>query len=820
MDLRVAMRAIVRSPGFAALIVATMALGIGGNTTMFAVIRAVFLRPLPFPDPERLVTVWESDPERGIRRQRVSGPNFVDWEAQGSVFDAMGALPGWTGGPAGTFNVVGREGMERVPGLYASSGFFRVLGVQPELGRALGPDDDRRQGERHVVISHTYWKDHLAADPRVLGKTIEIDTFRGGKFAVIGVMPPGFEFPRGASLWLSLGDWGGGPLPPLDMAERCCPWHAVFARLKPGVTADRAASELTVIAKRISAQHPGAPRVARVQVVPLRESLVGTHRLALGTLFGAVGCVLLIGCANVANLMLSRGVGRHKELFTRIALGATRARIARQLIVESLLLCGPGAIAGVLVALWAQGPLARAIEGRIPLVEDTRVDAAVLGFAVLLTVISGVVCGLAPLIEWPAADLRGRGQTESPTTKRLRQALVVGEVALAVILVASAGLLLRTVAKLQAVDVGFQMERILSVSIDVTTGPLRGRGNAARFLGELIPRIAALPGVGRVGATTETPLEAGTAEQSITREDRPALLAAESPQVMQSAVTPGYFGALGVAVKNGRSFTEADTATGTLVAILNETAARRYWPGEDPIGKRFAVGSRERFGFFRAPLAPGAVEWREVVGVVADTRSAGFAADVQPEVYYSYQQFPLYDPKLLVRTTGDPLALTPAIRREIRALSDRAVVTRVRTMEQVAAESLVEPRLRATLVASFSTIALALGMLGIYSVMSYTVGQRSQEIGIRMALGAQNAQVSRMIVGQAIRMTMVGILIGLAGALAAARWIGSLLFGIPPLDVPTFVGTCLLMLTASMLASYPPGRRAMRVDPAVALRSE
>jgi len=247
MDLRVAMRAIVRSPGFAALIVATMALGIGGNTTMFAVIRAVFLRPLPFPDPERLVTVWESDPERGIRRQRVSGPNFVDWEAQGSVFDAMGALPGWTGGPAGTFNVVGREGMERVPGLYASSGFFRVLGVQPELGRALGPDDDRRQGERHVVISHTYWKDHLAADPRVLGKTIEIDTFRGGKFAVIGVMPPGFEFPRGASLWLSLGDWGGGPLPSLDMAERCCPWHAVFARLKPGVTADRAASELTVM---------------------------------------------------------------------------------------------------------------------------------------------------------------------------------------------------------------------------------------------------------------------------------------------------------------------------------------------------------------------------------------------------------------------------------------------------------------------------------------------------------------------------------------------------------------------------------------------
>lgn len=818
MDLKTALRGLTRTPVFAVVVVATMALGIGANTTMFGVIRAVFLKPLPFPEPDRLVTVWESDPERGVNRQRVSGPNFVDWEAQSGVFEAMGTLPNWTG-PIPTFNVVGTNSVERVPGLYASSGFFRVLGIQPLLGRWLNPDDDRQAGRREVVISYAYWTDRFGGDPRVLGKTIHIDTFKGGAFTVVGVMPRRFDFPGGVKCWLSLGDWGGGPLPPLDMADRCCAWHVVFARLGRGVTPQRASDEMTAIARRISERHPAAPRVAHVEVVPLRESLVGTHRLALGTLFAAVGCVLLIACANVANLMLSRSVGRRRELLTRMALGATRWRIARQLMAESLLLCGLGATGGLFIAFWTQSVLARRLEGRIPLVETTTIDTAVLAFAVLLTVISAVVCGLTPLVGWQS-NSQTRGQTEGVTSARLRKALVVSEVALGVMLVASAGLLVRTLVKLRAVDVGFRMDQVLTVSMDVTTEPLRGRGNAARFLEQLIPRLAALPSVQSVGAATSMPLEAGPADQAITREDRPALLAAASPRVTQTAVTPGYFTAIGAALQKGRLCTDADTADGTLVALVNETAARRYWSGEDPIGKRFARGSRERFNFFRAPSAPGAIEWREIVGVVSDMRSAGFADDIQPEVYYCYKQFPIYEPQLFLRTASDPTALAAAVRREIAAVNARAVVVRTRTLEDVAGESLTDQRLRAALVATFSALALALGMLGIYGVTAYTVGQRTQEIGIRMALGADRIQVARMIVSQTVRLTAAGISLGLFGAFAAARSTASLLFGVQPFDAVTFAGTCLLMLGAAILASSGPAWKATRVDPAVALRSE
>lgn len=633
-------------------------------------------------------------------------------------------------------------------------------------------------------------------------------------------MPQRFDFPRGAKIWLSLGDWGGGPLPSPDATDRGAPWYAVFARIKPGVTNERAATELTAIACRISERHPEAARVAQVKVMPLRESLVGEHRLALWMLFGAVGCVLLIGCANVANLVLSRGIGRRKELVTRLALGATGWRIARQLILEGLVMCGLGTVAGLIFAGWARGVLGPVIAGYVPLAEDTRMDWAVLGFAALLTLASGLFCGLAPLAEWRKLDWRSRGQTESMTSKRLRQTLVVSEVALAVMLVATAGLLVRTFAKLQAVDVGFQMTRLLTVSVDMTTGPLRVRGNAARSLEALIPRVAALPGVRSVGASTGATLEEAPAAQAITREDRPPATATDSPHVIQTAVTPDYFKVLGVPLQKGRLFTETDAADGKLVAVLNETAARRYWPGEDPIGKRFAIGSRERYGSFRAPVEPGGIEWREIVGVVSDVRSAGFAADVQPEVYFCYKQFPIYGPTLIVRTHGDPMLLAGAIRREIAAVSNRAVVRSIRTMDQVAAETLAERRLRAMLVALFSVLALAQGILGIYGVLSYTVAQRTQEIGIRMALGADPLQVSRMIVGQALRLTAAGIVVGLAGAFAAARWIASLLFGVQPLDIPTFAGTCVLLLLVSIFASYAPARKAMRVDPALALRSE
>ncbi len=588
------------------------------------------------------------------------------------------------------------------------------------------------------------------------------------------------------------------------------------------MTPDRAARELTVIAQRLSEQYPHASRVARVDVVPLRETLVGEHRRSLGMLFGAVGCVLLVGCANVANLVLSRGIGRRKELLTRMALGATRTRMACQSIVEGLVLCGLGTAAGLILAVWARPMLARLMATHVPIAGDSRIDLAVLAFTALLTAACGVLCGLAPLVGWRSLDWRTRSQPESPATKHLRHALVVSEVALAVVLVAAAGLLVRTLGKLQAVDVGFQTQQLLSVSMDVTTGPFRERGNAALFLEALMPRIAALPGVRRVGATTGAPLEEGAATQAITREDRAPLTAAESPQVVQTAVTPGYFETLGITLLRGRALTEADTAEGQLVALVNETAARRYWRGEDPIGKRFAIGSRERFGRFRAPIGPddSEEEWREIVGIVADVRSGGFAADVQPEVFYSYRQFPLYGPRVLVRTVGDPMALAQTIRRDVAAVNASAVVTDVRTMEQVAAESVVAPRLRALLVGSFSTLALMLAMLGIYGVLSYTVGQRTQEIGIRMALGASRARVSRMVIGQALALTTVGMLVGLVGAAGTSQWMATLLFGVQPFDLLTLATTCATLFAITVLASYGPAQTAIRVDPAVALRRE
>lgn len=450
MDLRSSIRSLYRNPGFAALVIATMALGIGANTAMFGVIRAVLLRPLPFPGQERLVTLWETDVERGVRQRRLTPANFVDIEAQSGIFEAMGALPNWEG-KAWIFNIVSKDGMNRVPGIYASSGFFRTLGVAPLLGETFGPEDDRQHGRRRVVISHRFWREQFAGDRGVIGKTLEVDTFAGGAFTVAGVMPESFDFPNGSRIWLSLADWGGGPMPTADAPTRCCAWYAVIARLKPGISLERAESELTAIARRISSRYPASERVMHIEVMPLRRTLVGSHELAIFGLFGAVGCVLLIGCANVANLLLSRGAGRRKEMTTRMALGASRLRIARLLLTESLVLAAAGAAAGLLLAVWAQSWAAAALTGRIPMIEQTRMDWTVLGFAALATVFSGLACGIAPLTQFRAADWTSRGQTENRTSRRLRQALVVGEVAVAVMLAACAGLLLRTVEKLEGV---------------------------------------------------------------------------------------------------------------------------------------------------------------------------------------------------------------------------------------------------------------------------------------------------------------------------------------------------------------------------------
>jgi putative ABC transport system permease protein len=822
MDLRHAARLLLRAPGFSLLVIATFALGIGATTTLFSAVWAVFLRPLAVAHQDRLVTVWQTDARTVEMRQRIVPADFADWRELAGSFEALGALPNWAGQPW-VFNVATNAGVERVNGIYASSGFFSVMSVAPLVGDVLSAEDDRIRGRRSVVISHAYWQRHFGGAPDVVGRTIDVDTFRGGAFTVVGVMPPAFDMPRGVDLWLSLADWGGGPMPDSAATHRCCAWYTVVGRLKPGVTLSAATAELNAIARDLTTRYGGdASRVTnmpRIEIEPLRRTVAGGDTATLIGILAAVGSVLLIGCANVANLLLSRGVSRRREVATRLALGATRWRLAQQLLAESTILAIIGGGAGLLLTLWAQGIVTSTLSERLPYIADMRIDLAVAAFCVALTFAVSLVCGLVPLVDWQAVGWNARGQTESPGSRRVRHLLVVSQVAIAVLVVGTAGLLIKTVSNLRAVDVGFATERTLIIKTDLTASSLRERGASARFVHDAVERLGGIPGVTAVGATTGVPFESGPAGQPITREGDPVRSQQESPQVVHTAVTPEYFRAMGIALERGRTFGSTDRADGRLVAVINQTAARRYWAGEDPIGKRFAVGSRERFGSFRA-VQPGEIEWREIVGVVGDIRSSGFARDVQPEVFYSTQQFPLYDPSFVIRSAGGQLPTLEALRAALTGINPRAVIVSLRTLDEIADRSIADPRLRAAAATACSVAALLLGTLGIYGLMGYTVTQQYREIGIRAALGASRARIARLIVGKAMVVTGAGAALGLLCAAVAARWLSSLFFGIGLGDLIILPGACVVLLLAAAIAAAVPARRALDVDPAIALRSE
>ena len=805
-DLSYALRGLRRSPGFTLVAGLTLALGIGANTAMFSVIRAAFLAPLPFPQPDRLVALWPRNAEGA--RELATPAGFVDWSEQSGVFEALGAWPSGADIPS-AFNVTGSGAAERVRGIYVSSGFFRALGVQPALGRTFLAAEDRALDHRAAVLSHGYWQARFHGDPAILGKTIEVDTFRGGVYTVVGVMPPRFDYPRPVDVYLPIAFWGGGPLPAPNAAARCCAWFSVIGRLKPGVSAERAQSEIGAIAQRLDRR--------QVQVVPLRREIVGERRTGLLLLFAAVACVLLIACANVANLMLSRVLARSSEMAIRRALGAGTGRLVRQVLAESLLLSGIGAAPGILLAPWAASLIAIHAGSAVQLAGGARIDAGVLAFALVITLAAGCASGLAGCISLDTG--RTRSHKAGMRGRNLRQALVTGEVAAAVLLAAAAGVLIRSLERLQNVDPGFRAEHVLAVSFDFTARPFRGPGNQQPYFHDLLERVAKLPGVRMAGAVSEPPLaRRRMPDQPMSVEGQPLRPAGETPKVALLAVTPAYFPAMGIPLRKGRLFDEGDARDSKLVAIVNETAARLLWHGQDPVGKRIAMGSREHLGYFRIAPRPGEAEWREVVGVVADVRGAGLDLPPRPEVFHCYRQHPWYENTLVARTEGDPMRLAGDIRRLAAEINPRTTVTEVTTLARIAADSVAEPRFRAQLIGLFSALAALLGMLGIYGVASYTVVQRTREIGIRVALGATRADIARLVMAGAARATAAGLALGLIAYFAVMRWISTLLYGVAAADPVTLAGTCVLFALAMCAATYIPARRGAAVDPGTALR--
>ncbi|MBI1194863.1 MAG: FtsX-like permease family protein [Gammaproteobacteria bacterium] len=819
-----AVRQLCRNPGFTAVAVLTLALGIGANTATFSIVNGVVLKPLPYPEPDRLVTLWESDPARNVDQERVSGPNYLDWSSQNTVFSDMAVSPGWAGSE--TFNLVLTDGVAKVSGVFASSSWFTTLGVKPLLGRALLPDEDQKERSRAVVLSEELWRRQFHGDPAVLGQSLTLDTYGRRDYTIVGVMPAGFGFPGQIDLWLPLG-W-------MDVSleeRRSAHWHNVIARLKPGVTPARAQAELNLIQARIQQAHPGEKISPRVSVVPLLQQAVGSNfRTALFILWGVVAGVLLIACANVANLLLARAATRQKEIAVRLALGAGRARIIRQLLGESILLALLGGVAALILGHWALQLLIAASPANIPRLASVSLDGTALLFTFAASLLTGVVFGLAPAWQSSRPDLNdvlkdaGRGSSAGLSARLTRHALVIAEVALAIILLAGAGLMLQSLRSLLATDRGFRPEQVLTAQLDFSVSGFTtwARPAATRpqvRLAELLQSVRQLPGVQSAGAAYRLVRpDNHPPAQSFAIFGRPAVPESERPVVEANALSPGFIRAFGVNLLRGRDFTEADTLEAPGVVFVNETFARRFFPNENPVGQFLTqvanpgpLGSTDRFG---VPI------WYEIVGVIGDVLSLGFPPQAVPEIYHTWWQYPMQSPTLVIRATGDPSALAAAIQRETKNIIPNLPPPEIRLMTDRVQESLAQPRFQSGLLTLFATLALLLAACGLYGLLAYAVTQRRRELGIRMALGARRNSIIALVLGQGMKLVLAGWLLGLLAALALTRLIKTLLYGVTPGDPLTLAAASLVLLLSALLACLVPARRAARVNPMEALRTE
>ena len=796
MDLKFALRSLRKNPGFTLLAVVVMALGIGANTAVFSVVNAVLLKPLAYRDPDRIVTLsslWRKSGGHGL----VSAPDFHDWHDQSTAFAAMAYYQD------DSTSVMSGASAEYAHVAAVTPEFFQVFAVEPVAGRLFSAEELKPGGAGAVVISYAYWQSHFGANVNAPGQAVRM---LGKRFSIAGVLPQQFHFPNGTDIWL-----------PANVVFSETTWRSahnyrVVGRLKPGVSLEQAQAQMTAIGARLEQQYKDSNAGKSVAVTRMRDEMVRNVELTLYLLLGAVALVLLIGCANVANLLLARATARTREIAIPAAVGASRGRIVRQLIVESMVLALMAGAAGLLLAKWGSDALVALAPGNVPRLAESGIDGWVLAFTLGLSVAASLLFGLAPALQVSRVDLnetlkQGAGRSMAGgKAGRTRAALVVVEVALSVVLLAGAGLLIRSFAALHNVALGFHPEHVLVMQSDVPSAGLESARRATRFYKDLLADLATLPGVSAAGGTRNTP---GTVfSDGSYFIDRVGVLTPSTPNAVLSVVTPGAFAALGIPLKRGRDFNAGDTYDAPFTAIVNEALARKSFPGQDPLGRLIYCG-----------LDSGKI--MKIVGVVGDVRQYGPAVEPAPEIVMPYEQHPQTATALniVVRASTAGGALWGPIQSKVRARSAEVPV-KFTSMEDLLAENTAAPRFRTLLLGIFAAIAVCLAMAGVYGVVAYTVSQRAGEIGLRMALGADTGDVLRLILRQGMALTGIGLAVGLVAAVAATRVVASMLFEVKASDPATYIGVALLLGVVSLAASYIPARRAARVDPVSALRQD
>jgi putative ABC transport system permease protein len=804
LDVRYGFRMLRRSPGFTFVAVLSLALGIGANTAIFSLVNAVLLRPLPFPVPDRLVMVWEDATLAGFPRNTPAPANYVDWKRQNQVFDGMAALS-WN-----QFNLVQDGEPEKVTGYSVTSNFFPLLGVEPALGRNFVPEEDTAGRNRVVILSHQTWQERFGGRQSIIGDEILLND---EKYTVVGVMPSGFQF-----LEKYIACWVPMALSAEESANRGAHYLTVIARMKAGVSLEQANADLQTIQQAIARDYPNEAENLGAYAIPLREQLAGDLSRPLIVLLVAVGFVLLIACANIANLLLARAANRGKEIAVRTALGGGRMQIVRQLMTESALLAGAGGAVGLLFAVWSFAFLQQLVPPQMALSTTLAIDLPILGYALVVSLLTGVIFGLAPALQASRIDLNealkqgGRSTGAHTGGNRLRSVMVVAEVALALVLLVGAGLLIQTFFKLRNQYSGLRPENVLTLRTGLARNRYNEHHKRVAFYTQVLERVRALPGVVSAGYTTSVPLEWKGGTSGFVPEGhqaRPGL----SFDANHRNVSADYLQTLGIPLLQGRYFDGSDNARSQAVAIVNETMAHQYWPDQSALGKRFKIGDPDS----ERP-------WLVIVGIVGDVKQMGIDVPVKAEMYLPYQQVPYYAwfaPRdLVIRTSVDPTSLIAGVRSEVRAVDPLQPVSNIRTMDQILGEETAPRRLSMTLLATFAGLALLLASIGIYGVLSYFVVQYTPEIGIRLALGAQAGHVLGLVLRRGMTLVAFGVAIGLIASLLLTRWMSSLLYGVSASDPTTFGLIAVMLAAVALLACYIPARRASRVDPLVALRSE